>query len=181
MVKRITENEKKVLKKLIDQGRVTDTNIADDLKISQQAVFQIRNRLEEMGIIKGYMPIIDFEKVGISLMNFVGIKVLPDMWKKFTEAQLNEKLYEVPFLFVAFRVPSSDISYLLITGFKDIKEEEEFAKKLETILTDKIEVVWAYRTAVDNMIAYDSLNLVYHALRKKDINIKDAVESITKE
>ena len=34
--------------------------------LSQQSIFKIRHKLESIGVIKGYMPIIDFKKIGIS-------------------------------------------------------------------------------------------------------------------
>ncbi|MEA3430100.1 MAG: helix-turn-helix domain-containing protein [Nanoarchaeota archaeon] len=71
---KLTQNEIKVLKKLIEQARVSDTEIAKNMSISQQAVYQIRNRLEELGVIKGYMPIIDFKKIGINLLFKVTFK-----------------------------------------------------------------------------------------------------------
>lgn len=89
---RLTNNEKTVLKKLIDSGRVSDSQMSDEMKISQQAVNQIRNRLEELGVIKGYMPIIDFEKIGLRLFNFVGIQIKPELWERLTEGELQHWL-----------------------------------------------------------------------------------------
>jgi DNA-binding Lrp family transcriptional regulator len=177
---RLTNREREVLKKIVRDGRISDTDISKSLPVSQQAVYQMRNRLEDMGIIKGYVPIIDFNKIGITMFHFVGIQIMPSLWKKFSEFEINKKLCEIPFLFMAFRIPSSEISYMLILGFKNIEEEELFTKKLETTLADELKIVWSYTSSVNNMLAYDSLNVVFHALEQDEIDVKDTVENITK-
>ena len=62
---KLTRNEQTVLKRIIEQAKIPDLEIAKKMGLSQQAIFKIRHKLEEVGIIKGYMPIIDFKKVGI--------------------------------------------------------------------------------------------------------------------
>ncbi len=177
---KLTKKERDVLRNLIKDGRVSDTAISKSLNVTQQAVHQMRKRLEDSGIIEGYMPIINFKKVGITMFHFVGVKINPALWKKFSEFEINKKLCEIPFLFMAFRIPSSEISYLLIFGFKNIEEEELFTKKLETSLSGEIELVWSYTSSTSNLLAYDGLNVVFHALSRKDHDVKKSVENIVK-
>lgn len=108
------------------------------------------------------------------------MKINPSLWKKFSEHEINKKLCEIPYLFIAFRIPSSEISYLLIFGFKNIDEEELFTKKLETVLSGELELVWSYTSSTNNMLAYDGLNVVFHALSEQEHDIKKSVENITK-
>lgn len=179
-MKELTKKEKDVLQQLIHNGRISDTNISKSMNVTQQAVHQMRTRLETQGIIEGYLPIINFKKIGINLFHFIGMKINPSLWKKFSEQEINQKLCEIPFLFMAFRIPSSEISYLLIFGFKNIEEEEIFTKKLETKLSGELEIIWSYTSSTNNLLAYDGLNLVFHALNKKDFDIKKNIENITK-
>jgi Lrp/AsnC family transcriptional regulator, leucine-responsive regulatory protein len=65
---KLTEHDKEVLKKIIDHAKMPDSDIANSMGISPQAVFKIRAKLEDLGIIKGYVPIIDFKKIGITVM-----------------------------------------------------------------------------------------------------------------
>ena len=67
-IPKLTKNEQKVLKKIIEQAKTPDLDIAKKIGISQQAIFKIRHKLEHLGIIKGYMPIIDFKKIGIETL-----------------------------------------------------------------------------------------------------------------
>jgi len=77
----LTKNQRTVLKKIIYDGKISDTSIAKEMHISQQAVFKIRHRLESVGVIEGYRPIINFEKIGIKLLHYMGIEVKPELWK----------------------------------------------------------------------------------------------------
>src|SRR3989344_6518385 len=72
---KLTENDKDVLRKIIDHSRIPDSKIAEDIGISPQAVFKIRAKLEELGIIKGYTPIIDFKKIGIHVLALLIIRL----------------------------------------------------------------------------------------------------------
>jgi DNA-binding Lrp family transcriptional regulator len=65
---KLTENDKVVLTKILDSKRIPDSDIATTMGLSPQAVFKIRNKLEDCGIIQGYMPIINFKKIGINVM-----------------------------------------------------------------------------------------------------------------
>jgi DNA-binding Lrp family transcriptional regulator len=51
---KLTKNEMVVLKSLIEKGRTSDADIARKLKISLQGVRKIRQKLERIGLIRGY-------------------------------------------------------------------------------------------------------------------------------
>ncbi|MFH0875610.1 MAG: hypothetical protein V1859_06745 [archaeon] len=87
---KLTKNEQKVLKQIILNEKVSDNSIADSMKISQQAVNQIRTRLERFGVIKGYTPIIDFEKIGINIILLSGIALKQSVWEKKRNGKLNK-------------------------------------------------------------------------------------------
>ena len=84
MVK-LTNNEKKTLKLLLQNGRATDTDISQDLKITKQAVGKIRKKLEETGIIRGYSPEVDYGKMGISTFAIAILKFKSKAWEDFGE------------------------------------------------------------------------------------------------
>ncbi len=63
----LTKNEKSVLKLLIDNSKLTDTAIAQELNISSQAVGRIRKELEDE-LIKDYTIELDAKKIGIEIL-----------------------------------------------------------------------------------------------------------------
>lgn len=174
----LTNNEKTILKKIIGGNRITDTQISQDMSISQQAVYQIRKKLEDVGIIKGYMPIIDFKKLGINVFYYVGLEILPEMWEQFSEAELESRIFKIPYIYHAARIPSSDISYILVFGFKDLEKTEEFSYKLKIYLSHQIRVVWSYTSSVNNFRLYDNLSFIQNALDEDKNRMKDLVETI---
>ena len=64
----LTRNDQEVLKTIIQSAKLPDTEIAKKMGLSPQAVFKIRHKLEDKGIIKGYQPILDLKKLGINFM-----------------------------------------------------------------------------------------------------------------
>ncbi len=67
---KLTKNEKKTLKLLLENGRASDTDIADQLRITKQAVGKIRHKLEESSIIKRYSAELDFTKLGVGVLRW---------------------------------------------------------------------------------------------------------------
>lgn len=177
---KLTKNEKEVLKQIVDQGKVSDTDISEDMPISQQAVYQIRKRLEDVGIIEGYSPIINYEKIGIKIFTFVGVEILFDYWERSSEAEINKIFYDLPCTYGLYRVPSSDISYILILGFKGLIECERFMKDIEVRLSKIMKTKWTYSFSVKNILKDNGLNLVYHAFDEKKEGIKKLLDKFKK-
>lgn len=67
-VKGITEKDLIILRKLVENGRVTYTQIARELGKSPAGVMKRVRKLEELGIIKGYTTHVDHAKLGLPLM-----------------------------------------------------------------------------------------------------------------
>jgi DNA-binding Lrp family transcriptional regulator len=176
----LTNNEKTILKKIVCGNRISDTQISHEMKISQQAVYQIRKRLEDAQIIKGYMPILDYKKIGINIFFYVGIEILPEMWDQFSEVELEEKISKIPYIYHAARIPSSDISYILIFGFKDLEKTEEFSYKIKIYLSHQIKIVWSHTTSVQNFLLHDNVNFICNTLVDDKNRMKDLVETIKK-
>ena len=63
----LTPREKQVLTELLRNCKISDQEIARRLKTSRPTIFKIRERLEKKGVIKGYVPLIDFGKLNLNL------------------------------------------------------------------------------------------------------------------
>ena len=82
---KLTQNDRVVLKKILDSKRIPDSDIAKTMNLSPQAIFKIRNKLERSGIITGYMPIVDFKKIGINVMIILIIRLTSKVWSNFSD------------------------------------------------------------------------------------------------
>lgn len=117
----LTKNEKKVLQLLLENSRVSDTDIAKKLNISSQAVGRIRKELEEE-LIKEYSVKIDSNKLGAEVFVLVKFRFIGESnWK-----ELEKKIIDFGNTIILIRTMQGDNSYVLTMGFKDINEMEKF-------------------------------------------------------
>jgi DNA-binding Lrp family transcriptional regulator len=165
---KLTKNEQKVLKQIISKEKLSDTYIADSMKLSQQAVNQIRSKLEKLGVIKGYSPIIDFEKIGISIILLIGVQLKQSVWEVKKEWEIENNLKKIPFLFEAYRVVGHNISHALMMGFSDESQRDKFIKKLETVYKDQLDIRWNYSISIKDIILQDPIGLLYQIIDKKE-------------
>jgi DNA-binding Lrp family transcriptional regulator len=165
---KLTRNEKIVLKKIIEQTKIPDLEIAKKMGLSQQAIFKIRHKLESLGIIKGYMPIIDFKKIGIETLVVIGIKLTSYIWKKYSEEQISERIQKIPQVIIAYRIPESNISHLLVMGFKNIDHKDRYLMRLQSKYSEEIEIMHVYPFSVDRIIKTNYVGLLDTILHQKE-------------
>ncbi len=165
---KFTRNDKKVLKKIIEQAKIPDLEIANKMGLSQQAIFKIRHKLERVGVIKGYMPIIDFKKIGIETLVVVGIKLTSYIWEKYSEEQISERIQKIPQVITAYRIPESRISHLLVMGFRNIDHKDRYLMKLQSRYSKEVDVVHVYPFSVDRIIKSNHIGLLGSVLNQKE-------------
>lgn len=170
---KLTKNEQTVLKKIIDQAKIPDLEIAKKMGLSQQAIFKIRHKLEEIGIIKGYMPIIDFKRIGIKTLVVLGLKFTQYVWEKYSEEQLSERIRSIPQVIISYRIPESRISHLLVMGFKDMEHKDRYLMKLQTKYSKEIDIVNVYPFSVDRIIKTSNIGLLNLILDKAESNTNE--------
>jgi Lrp/AsnC family leucine-responsive transcriptional regulator len=72
---RFTGNEKRVLKILLKNARVSDVSLGETLRISPQAIAKIRKKLESLGVIKKYVVEVDYSKIGVNVLALTMIEI----------------------------------------------------------------------------------------------------------
>jgi Lrp/AsnC family transcriptional regulator len=172
-IPKLTKNEQKVLKKIIEQAKIPDLEIAKKMGLSQQAIFKMRHKLEEVGIIKGYMPIIDYKKIGIEALVVLGVRFTAHVWEKYSEEQISERIQKIPQVINAYRIPDSRISHLLVMGFKNINDKDKYLMKLQSKYSKEIEVVHVYPFSVDRIIKTNHIGLLDTILNQKEPSSND--------
>src|SRR4051794_12736526 len=68
------ELDRRIVRALVDDGRVSYTDLAERVGLSVSAVHQRVRRLETRGVIRGYSARIDADELGLPLTAFVSIK-----------------------------------------------------------------------------------------------------------
>lgn len=125
---KLTDNQKKTLTLLLEDGRMTDTAIAKKLGITKQAVGRIREKLEKKKVIKKYTAELDYERLGIHTFAIV-LASLTDEWLKMGELEATEHLVSDPNITKVFRVPRGEITHILVYAFKNLTELETYFQK----------------------------------------------------
>lgn len=170
---KLTRNEQTVLKKIIEQAKMPDSQIAEKMGLSQQAIFKIRHKLEQTGIIKGYMPIIDFKKIGIETLVVLGIKFTQYAWEKYSEEKIAERIRKIPQVILSYRIPESRISHLLVLGFRNMEDKDRYLMKLQAKYSKEIEIVHVYPFSVDRIIKESNIGLLNTILDKKEASMNE--------
>ena len=165
---KLTENDKVVLKNILDSKRIPDSDIAKSMNLSPQAVFKIRNKLEDYGVIKGYMPIVDFKKLGINVMTILVIQLSPKVWSHFTDDQISQRMSKMPNVIDAYRVADEEASHVLIFGFRDTQQKEQYIARIQTKFAEEILIKSIYTFSVDKIISQNPLGLLHEMLDKKE-------------
>jgi len=165
---KLTKNEKTVLKKIIEQAKIPDLEIGKKMGLSQQAIFKIRHKLESAGIIKGYMPIIDFKKIGIGSLAVIAIKLTSYIWEKYSEEQISERIRKIPQVIIAYRIPESNISHLLVLGFKNINHKDKYLMKMQNKYSKEVEIVHVYPFSVERIIKTSHIGLLSTILNQDE-------------
>jgi Lrp/AsnC family transcriptional regulator, leucine-responsive regulatory protein len=165
---RLTRNDHEVLKSIIKHAKIPDTDIAKRMGLSPQAVFKIRHKLEESGIIKGYQPILDLKKLGIRVMVLLVIKLMPDVWELHTDEIIAERIKQIPYVISAYRVLESNASHILLMGFKDLTQMDKYIAKMQTRFAREVEIKKIYPFATDKVITNSPVGLLYEILDKKE-------------
>ena len=170
---KLTENDRDVLKQILDSKKISDSDIAKTMNLSPQAIFKIRNKLEDVGIIKGYMPIIDFKKIGINIMLVLIIRFTSKMWNNFTDDQITDKIAKTPYVIYAYRVSEEKASHILILGFRDTNQKEEYITQIQTKFSEDVIINSSYTFSVDKIITQNPLGLLHEIIDKKQFTPDD--------
>ena len=129
---KLTKNEKRTLKFLIENGRATDADIARSLNITPQAVGKIRKKLETDGIIRGYTTSVDYEKVGVKVMAIALFKFTAEARKTIlTEEDITQRI-KGPHIVGFYRLPEGDVTHMVVYGFRSLEEMDHYFHILQT-------------------------------------------------
>jgi len=170
---RLTIREKQVLTELLKNCKTSDQEIARRLKTSRPTIFKIRERLEKEGIIKRYIPIIDFEKLNLYLQSVILYK-----WRDYSKTKELENIVKfiktLPevILFIKGEGMGSKTD-LIISVHEDLKDYERFIRRLKYEWKDNVENVEVFLSSVDGISkGYDLASPAIQKINEKIIYSK---------
>jgi Lrp/AsnC family transcriptional regulator for asnA, asnC and gidA len=133
-VKNLDEKDRKILEELYRNSRISYSELAKKIGISDVAVIKRVKKLEEQGIIKRYTIVIDPSKLGYKSISFTGINVDPQ--KLFNAIEELKKIEEIKYL----ALTSGDHHLIAVIWGRDQEELSEIHKRISNI--DGVEKVY---------------------------------------
>jgi Lrp/AsnC family transcriptional regulator for asnA, asnC and gidA len=114
--------DRSILEELNIDARRSHREIAHRLKVSPTTVSSRVARLEEEGVIRGYIPLLDDQLLGWDLWAAIGIRI-----SKGRLREVEERLAKDPHTYIIFDV-TGDHDALLIARFRDRRDLDRFVK-----------------------------------------------------
>ena len=71
----LSEEERRLLASLIQDGRRTSVSLADELHLSDSSIRRHIRRLEEVGVIAGYAARVDYARLGLPLQGLIRLQL----------------------------------------------------------------------------------------------------------
>jgi len=119
----IDELDKDILNALNRNARMSFRQLAKNLRISPTTLHHKVKRLENSGVLKGYIPLINTESVGYNLMAIIGLRVNQEK-----DSEVQEVISKFPQVGAIYEV-TGDWDLILICYFKGRKDLTNFLKK----------------------------------------------------
>ncbi|MDY6965623.1 MAG: Lrp/AsnC family transcriptional regulator [Halobacteriota archaeon] len=124
MSSKIDDLDLKVIKELQNDARQSFKDIAERLGVSEGTVYNRVNKLKELGVIKKFVPDIDFSKLGYDLTALIGIAVegghLPEKEKEIAEDPNVLAVYDT----------TGEYDVMVVVKFKDRVGLNDFIKRV---------------------------------------------------
>lgn len=154
----MSENERKFLLALVEDGSRTDVEIARETGMSKATANRIRNRFEEDGVIHEYLPIVDLEAADVRIYSIMIVEL--------EEAIETDGLSENPNVIFLGETDDFQQTLVLFTGFKGFNEYHEFIRSFKDEYSDKVENFEKKLISPDKIFKEDFTHLIKHNLKE---------------
>lgn len=158
-------NEKLVLKLMLGDSEISNQKIAKKLKLTQQAVGKIKKQLFEKGFIKSRELSIDYEKFGVNLHAIALIKVNSNSLKKQKVQSLINKVLKPINAIRSYSIPQTDVTHVIIYAFKNIKDYDDYFKKIKKTFGDLVEIKESYVFSSASILKSSSKDLFLSVIK----------------
>lgn len=120
----VDELDIKIISLLQKNARLSFREIARELDVAVGTVYNRIKKLEESGVIKGYAPVLDYEKLGFGLTALIGVKAqgrkIQEIERKIAEKSRAMMVYDI----------TGEFDIFVIAKFRDREDMNRFVKWL---------------------------------------------------
>jgi Lrp/AsnC family transcriptional regulator, leucine-responsive regulatory protein len=167
---RLTNNEKKVISYLVKNSRMTDSEIASEMRLNTSSISRIRARLLDKGIIKGYTLSIDFERLGIECFVIAFYSATNKWWERVDDDAVHD-IMASPFIINCMRTNEKNLSYMITYGFKNNKQANQYFDDVQRVYNDYLVVEKLIFLSNRNILKNSAASLL-KVLSLNDDNVK---------
>jgi Lrp/AsnC family leucine-responsive transcriptional regulator len=124
MSEQIDRYDQMILDILQHQGRITNQELAEAIKLSPSPCLRRVRQMEEDGLIEGYVALLNAKKLGLTLTAFIGISMdrhTPERFEK-----LESTLAGYPEVLECHLITGQDADYLLKVIVRDMDAYQQF-------------------------------------------------------
>ncbi len=121
----IDETDKKILRILLEDSRLSYRQIAKRIDVSVATVMNRINNLEKNKIIKNYTTIVDYEKIGYDIEVIFEVRIA-----KGRLFEVEEKIAGHPNVFAVYDI-TGDFDAAILARFQSRRQMDAFLKKLQ--------------------------------------------------
>lgn len=157
---KLTKNEKKVLLEISKDVKKNDSSISKKIGISISSVSRIKEKLTNKGIINGYMPRIDYSKLGINCYVMVLYSTTPLWWKEVGDEGLYKIVGNAPQIVTCIRTNERLLSYIVIYGFKDNTVANKYLNEIQTTYNNYLNIEKLIFLSKENFVKNDPTSLL---------------------
>jgi DNA-binding Lrp family transcriptional regulator len=123
----VDKSDIQIIEQLRKNGRLSLRKLADRVEISASTVSNRFNQLLEEKVIKGFKPVLDYEKLGFGLTALIQLTVVSGKMDSVVE-----ELKEVDYIDAVY-VVTGDTDVVVTCRFKDREDMNKGARNLQDI------------------------------------------------
>ncbi len=167
------KRETQVFFELLKDGRMPDKHIAQKIRTTQPTVTRIRQKLEREGYIKKYGAIVDFKKVGISMLVVTMFK-----WADYTiekkQDEARKDILHMPELLSLCRGEGMrGKTNIIISAHKNFKSYEDFVRALRKRWGNYVTDIESFISSVDGITKiFDPSECIIDILSKHETGVR---------
>lgn len=134
----LTKRDKEVFMQLVEDGRMSDQEIARKIGTSRPTVARIRQKLEKKGFIRGYIARPNFEKLGLKVMSVIFYRWL-NFSKKEELERVNDYISRMPEVTSLFKGEGlAGRTHVIVSTHTSLEDQQQFLDDLRQQWKDNV-------------------------------------------
>lgn len=122
----LDEKDIQILSLLQSDGRITNADLAKKVNLSPPSALQRVRALEKAGLIKGYVALLDPDRLGLRLTAIVMVRL--SLHQERPIEQFRKSVQDIPEILECYHV-SGEFDFLLKVVVKDIRSYEQLVRE----------------------------------------------------